>query len=238
MDTQNIGPDAERPPAVGSEKLPGLGIEDEAHESWQRAALGITEVLEALGKVELLRGLNEAEFRWLAEHGLNRTAADRSVVFRENEPAHDMMILLRGEIYVHRRNSGSVLLTIGRTAQITGKLPYSRMERWGGEGCSSDSLWLLEIHESLFAEMLVAIPSMTQRCVSILLDRSRDFKTADLQAEKLISLGKLAANLSHELKNPASAIRGAALGLNAVTNRAEELCTLGRFFRTDAELQS
>jgi signal transduction histidine kinase len=238
MDTPNVGSDVELLPAVRIGKLPGLEIEAGADESWQRTTLGVTEVLEALEKVELLRGLNEAEFRWLAEHGLNRIAADRSVVFRENEPAHHMMILLRGEIYVHRRNSGSVLLTIGRTAQITGKLPYSRMERWGGEGCSSDSLWLLEIHESLFAEMIVAIPSMTQRCVSILLDRSRDFKTADLQAEKLISLGKLAANLSHELKNPASAIRGAALSLNAVTNRAEELCNLGRLFRSDSELQS
>jgi hypothetical protein len=44
--------------------------------------------------------------------------------------------------------------------------------------------------------MILAIPSMTQRCVSILLDRTRDFTTADLQAEKLISLGKPAANLN------------------------------------------
>jgi signal transduction histidine kinase len=196
----------------------------------------VAAIVAALRKVAALNGLTDPEYIWLASHGSERVGPDRSVVFRENEPSHHMNIILRGEIYVHRRNSGSVLSTIARTGQITGKLPYSRMKYWGGEGCSSGSLWVLDIHNDSFPEMLLAIPSMAQRSVSILLDRVRDFTAADLGAEKLSSLGKLAANLSHELKNPASAAQRAALSLSSSLSREEEWFRLGRLFTSEDEM--
>jgi signal transduction histidine kinase len=61
--------------------------------------------------------------------------------------------------------------------------------------------------------MLQAIPSMTQRVVSTLLDRVREVTRIEQQAEKLSALGKLAGNLAHELNNPASAAQSAASSL-------------------------
>jgi signal transduction histidine kinase len=199
-------------------------------------ATAISELIAALRGVVALQGLTDEEYYWLASHGTERIADGQCVVFRENEPAHHLNIILTGEIYVHRRNSGSVTLFVGRTAQVTGRLPFSRMTSWAGEGCSSGRLWILDIHEDAFPEMLLAIPSMAQRCVSIMLDRVRDFTRADQQAEKLIALGKLAANLSHELNNPASAAQRAALNLASLMDRDEELCSLGRLFSSDQEL--
>ncbi len=78
------------------------------------------------------------------------------------------------------------------------------------------------IPKEIFPDMLQAIPSMTQRVVSTLLDRVREVTRIEQQAEKLSALGKLAGNLAHELNNPASAAQSAAASLaEALTaNRA------------------
>jgi signal transduction histidine kinase len=127
----------------------------------------------------------------------------------------NMVCILRGEIHVRRRNSGPMALFIGRAGQITGKLPFSRMKKYGGDGYTSGPVWVLDIEEPLFPEMLQAIPSMGQRCVSVLLDRVREVTRMEQQAEKLSALGKLAANLAHELNNPASAAQRSAASLFA-----------------------
>jgi len=196
----------------------------------------IDQVMAALRSVEALKGLADGEYYWLAANATERIGDGQQIVFRQNDPAHHLSILLEGEIYIHRRNSGSINLFIGRTAQITGKLPFSRMATWAGDGISSGYLWILDIHEDAFPAMLLAVPSMAQRCVSIMLDRVRDFTRADQQAEKLAALGKLAANLSHELNNPASAAQRAAQSLASTIDRDQELCRLGRLFPSEEEL--
>ena len=106
-------------------------------------------------------------------------------------------------------------LFIGRAGQMTGLLPFSRMQVTGGQGFAVTPVWALLVHKSLFPEMLQAIPAMTQRVVSTLLDRVREVTRIEQQAEKLTALGKLAGNLAHELNNPASAAQRAAASLAA-----------------------
>jgi signal transduction histidine kinase len=47
---------------------------------------------------------------------------------------------------------------------------------------------------------------VTSILVHLMVDRARHFTSSDFQDEKLVSLGKLAAGLAHELNNPASAV--------------------------------
>jgi signal transduction histidine kinase len=180
----------------------------------------LAEIVDALRRVAPLQGLTDSELEWLATHAEEVSAPAGMALFREGDPATKMWFILRGEAHV-RRSQGGLALFIGRAGQITGLLPFSRMKTHGGQGFAASDLWALQVDREVFPEMLEAIPSMAQRCVSILLDRVREMTRLEQQTEKLNALGKLAGNLAHELNNPASAAQRAASGM------IEELQTYG-----------
>lgn len=169
--------------------------------------------IEALKRVAPLQGMSDEEFHWLAEHGNERCAPTGAILFQEGDQARDMTILLHGEIQVYRERSSPMALFIGRAGQITGLLPFSRMKTYGGRGQAITEVWALQYPVEIFPEMLRAVPSMVQRSVSVLLDRTREVTRLEQQAEKLNALGKLAGNLAHELNNPSSAAQRSAAGL-------------------------
>lgn len=171
------------------------------------------DVLDALSRIASLHGLTENEYGWIADHSVERFAAPGQTLFMEGQPVAHMTILLHGEIHVRREFGGAFPLLIGRSSQITGVIPFSRMKTYGGTGYAVGDVWALLIEHTLFEPMLAAIPSMAQRSVSVLLDRVREVTRIEQQAEKLNALGKLAGNLAHELNNPASAAQRAASGL-------------------------
>ena len=174
----------------------------------------IAALTEALRNVAPLAGLTDEEYLWLATNGSELFVDTNVTVFEQGDPADAMTILLKGEIQVQRdRRAASPVMFIGRAGHITGLLPFSRMKTWGGRGVTTAPTWAVRYDRSLFPRMLAEIPSMTQRVVSILLDRSREVTRMEQQSEKLNALGKLAGNLAHELNNPASAAQRAASGM-------------------------
>ena len=171
------------------------------------------EIIVALRRIATLQGLADEEYAWLADNGAERFVPAGEILFREGQTATAMVILLRGEVHVRRDRAGVLPLFIGRSGQITGLIPYSRMKTYGGIGFAVGDVWALDVDHSRFDDMLKAIPSMAQRCVSTLLDRVREVTRIEQQTEKLSALGKLAGNLAHELNNPASAAQRSASGL-------------------------
>ena len=173
----------------------------------------VEEIAAALDRIGPLHGLPIEDRLWLAAHGQEYAAITGDILFEEGAPAEHMIFILKGEIHVRRQHGGPMALFIGRTGQITGLLPFSRMKASGGQGFAISPVSALLIHKSLFPQMLQAIPSMAQRVVSTLIDRVREVTRIEQQAEKLTALGKLAGNLAHELNNPASAAQRAASSL-------------------------
>lgn len=171
------------------------------------------EIVAALRKVDALDGMSDSDYLWLAHNGVERKVGPGTLLFREGDPPIGMNIMLRGEVHIRRAQTGNVSFFIARMGQMSGILPFSRMKGYGGSGFSVGNVWTLDIPKEMFPEMLAAIPSMAQRCVTVLLNRVREVTRIELQAEKLTALGKLAANLAHELNNPASAAQRSAASL-------------------------
>src|SRR5207248_9225930 len=88
-----------------------------------------------------------------------------------------------------------------------------------------------------FADLIRECPVVTTMLVHVMLDRARQFTSSDLHDEKMLSLGKLAAGLAHELNNPASAVtRGATLLEDAVAEGFDASRTLGAAHLTPAQM--
>jgi signal transduction histidine kinase len=192
--------------------LPGSLAADQMKSQVERPdhATPIADIVASLSTIEDLKGLTEDEFTWLAIHGTERFAKDGDSIFSQGTPPEHLMFILSGDVMVHRHTSSPVSVLIGQTGRITGKTPFSRIKAWNADGRSYGDTWFLELHDSRFPELLTAIPSMTERIVRVLIDRNRQYTRAEEQIGKLAALNKLAANLAHELNNPASAAKSAA----------------------------
>jgi signal transduction histidine kinase len=108
-----------------------------------------------------------------------------------------------------------------QAGDISGVLPFSRMTASPGDSLAEATVETLSIARELFPELLHACPVITGICVHVMLDRARVFNTSEWQDEKLASLGKLAAGLSHELNNPAAAVARSARVLKSTMAEAD-----------------
>ena len=147
------------------------------------------------------------ELEWIKSHSQFKKGEIGEIAARKGERIEDLWIVLSGHLAIHV-DSGAGLHRVmeWRTGDVGGILPYSRMKGPPGDTCFEKQTELLLIHERHFPEMICQCPVFTAGTVHIMLDRARTFKTSELQDEKMISLGKLAAGLAHELNNPASAL--------------------------------
>jgi signal transduction histidine kinase len=87
---------------------------------------------------------------------------------------------------------------------------------------------MLAIPPEHLPEMIRECPVITATMVHAMVDRARHITSSDLRDEKLLSLGKLAAGLAHELNNPASAaVRSARMLAEGVAAAESAATTLG-----------
>ncbi len=150
-----------------------------------------------------------------------RLAAGETYV-RQGDPPEAMFVLLEGEFEWRGDFNGETVVMQGKTGEVTGALPFSRMKQFMVTGRAVSAGRILCFPSSLFPELIQKMPELVKRLVGVMTDRVREATRLEQQRDRLASLGKLSAGLAHELNNPAAAAKRAAAQLRDTLHRIKE----------------
>ena len=178
------------------------------------------------------------ELEWLADHGSLISVKAGDVLSRRDTTVEALYIVLSGSIAISvDGGAGPQKFMEWRGGDVTGLLPYSRMVSPPGDSVAQEDTTVLAVPREHLRALTRECHDVTARMVHVMVDRARTFTSSGLQAEKMVSLGKLAAGLAHELNNPASAIERAAGRLESQLQEAESATrTPGAAWLTESQL--
>ncbi len=182
-----------------------------------------SDLLPKLRNVEQFKKIPEKHLSWLIEKSIYQKAVAGQKLFEKGQPIDHMHIILSGILSMRAEQNGN-FNEIGqvRDGGITGWLPYSRATVAMGIGVALTDMEVLSLDREYMKEMVLDHHELTEVLVHTMSSRVRDFTTASLQNEKMISLGKISAGLAHELNNPSSAIIRSSSALKSNLNHTPE----------------
>ena len=164
----------------------------------------------------------EKERDWLVEHAVYHVLEAGEVVTPRGAQATSLHIMFSGHVVIRMdRGAGAHKIFEWRGGDVGGLMPYSRGASPPNDAVAEERTEMLHVARELFPELIRECPIVTTTLVHTMVDRARQFTSSNLRDEKLISLGKLAAGLAHELNNPASAVVRSAKALSASLTDAE-----------------
>lgn len=174
------------------------------------------EVLELVKELEVFKEVPEIQLQWMVDQSICRPFSQGEFLFKPNEAIDHMNLVVSGtfRIYFIQANSQRELGRIKR-GDITGLLPFSRLKEAKGYGEAIEDSYVVSLPRPCLRDMITQHYELTEALVHFMTSRVRTFTKQQQQDEKLVSLGKLSAGLTHELNNPASAIVRSAVALKS-----------------------
>jgi signal transduction histidine kinase len=165
------------------------------------------QVFQLLSENPNLSSVPKAQLDWLIEHSAISILGPGEFLFKRDEPADNMIIILKGRVKVYLPQGKSQKeMGILEKDEISGLLPFSRLEKAIGFAEVIEDTVVLLTHRNQMKALVSHNYELTETLVRSMTTRVREFTSFQQQNEKMLALGKLSAGLAHELNNPASAI--------------------------------
>ncbi len=181
----------------------------------------------------LFESLNSDQLDWLSRNGYVENWAAGEAVYSEGDPATCFFVLLSGTLSMHRQVENTDLETTrtdqrgvyaGATQAFVkgaGPEPYPTSVR----AVTDCTFWVIAADE--FGERIREWFPMAMHMLEGLMVGMRASQVLVGQRERLLSLGRLSAGLTHELNNPAAAaVRATATLRERVSKMRRKLAHL------------
>lgn len=163
-----------------------------------------------LAELFLFESLDPDQLAWLSEHGRVETRQQGEPVYTEGQPATCFFVLLAGTVSMHRQVEGTDV-EINRTNQVGVYAGATQAFADAEDAVYLNSLiaitdcrfWMIDAVS--FGRQIRDWFPMAMHMLEGITVGWRSGQAVVAQRERLLSLGRLSAGLTHELNNPASA---------------------------------
>jgi len=183
-----------------------------------------------LRQITLLHTLPDEQLTWLSEHCYEIRPEPDTVLFTEVDRADRVFVLLEGELQITKQvGREEMVLDHIHPGAFFGEIPLLTGRPYRVNGRVRGTSRLLVIEAEVFITLLTINRQVMQDVIRTLAQRVRNAEVLVQQRERTIALGTFAAELAHELNNPAAAARRAAHELqDAVQSIQEQTLRLGQ----------
>ena len=189
-----------------------------------------------LRRITAFSDLPDNQIDWFLSHAEVVVIQAGENFVRQGDPPSWMFVFLEGAYQWRGEFGGDTVVMPANAGEISGVYPFSRMKKFTVGGRALTDGRLLRFPASLFPELVQKMPELTTSLVALMSERVREGTRIEQQHDRLVSLGKLAGGLAHELNNPAAAAMRATRQLEGMLAKLRNTSfALGRGSIGDAQ---